>query len=50
MEWLTGTDAYIWLTETFFGRTLATFLVSMIPVVELRGAIPLGVGLGLPPW
>ena len=50
MEWLTGTDAYIWITETFAGRTLATFFVSMIPVVELRGAIPLGVGLGLPPW
>ncbi len=50
MEWLTGSDTYIWLTETFLGRTLATFFVSMIPVVELRGAIPLGVGLGLPPW
>lgn len=50
MEWLTGSDAYIWITETFAGRTLATFIVSMIPVVELRGAIPLGVGLGLSPW
>jgi len=26
------------------------FLVSMLPVVELRGAIPLGIGLGLSPW
>ena len=25
---------------------LITFLVSMIPVIELRGAIPIGVGLG----
>ena len=32
------------------GRTLATFLVSMLPIVELRGAIPVGVGLGLPVW
>ncbi|WP_457637700.1 COG2426 family protein [Oceanithermus sp.] len=26
------------------------FFVSMLPVVELRGAVPLGIGLGLPPW
>jgi len=26
------------------------FLVSMLPLVELRGAIPLGIGLGLSPW
>lgn len=25
-------------------------LVSMVPVVELRGAIPIGCGLGLPAW
>lgn len=28
---------------------LMTFLVSMVPVLELRGAIPIGVGAGLPP-
>ena len=28
---------------------LITFLVSMVPIVELRGAIPIGVGLGLSP-
>ena len=27
---------------------LYIFLISMVPVVELRGAIPIGVGLGLP--
>ncbi|MBR5621157.1 small multi-drug export protein [Candidatus Saccharibacteria bacterium] len=27
---------------------LIVFLVSMLPVVELRGAIPVGVGLGVP--
>ncbi len=26
------------------------FLVSMVPIVELRGAIPIGVGMGLPLW
>ncbi len=26
------------------------FGISMIPVVELRGAIPVGIGLGLPAW
>ena len=25
-----------------------TFLLSMVPIIELRGAIPLGAGLGLP--
>lgn len=27
---------------------LIVFLVSMLPVIELRGAIPIGIGLGLP--
>lgn len=27
---------------------LITFLVSMVPIIELRGAIPIGVGLGVP--
>ncbi|MGI6210974.1 MAG: COG2426 family protein [Anaerovoracaceae bacterium] len=26
-----------------------TFLISMVPVVELRGAIPVGIGLGIEP-
>ncbi len=26
------------------------FLISMVPLIELRGAIPVGVGLGLPLW
>ena len=32
------------------GDALATFIVAMLPVVELRGAIPVGVALGLPVW
>jgi uncharacterized membrane protein len=35
------------LKQTEFGDTLLTFLVAMIPVLELRGAIPLGVSMGL---
>ena len=32
------------------GKVIMTFLVSMVPVVELRGAIPLGVAHDLPVW
>ena len=35
--------------ETVFGKLLLTFATAMIPVVELRGAIPVGVAAGLPP-
>lgn len=37
-------DALEFLRELAF-----TFFTAMIPVVELRGAIPFGIGLGLPP-
>ena len=37
-----------WLTVTPVGKFILTMLVSMLPVVELRGGIPFGVaGLGL---
>ncbi|MBE7030830.1 MAG: small multidrug export protein [Ruminococcaceae bacterium] len=39
-EWITGYFAG-------FNSELAVFIVSMLPVVELRGAIPFGVGLGM---
>ncbi len=32
------------------GKALATLVVSMLPIIELRGAIPIGVALGLPVW
>lgn len=32
------------------GEWFYTALMSMAPIVELRGGIPLGVGLGLPLW
>ena len=39
-----------WLNETLSGEFCFTVLVSMIPVVELRGGIPFGVTVGLPVW
>ena len=39
-----------WLTGTRFGEFTFTVLVSMLPVVELRGGIPFGVTAGLPVW
>ncbi len=35
--------------ETAFGKLLMTFGTAMVPVLELRGAIPVGVAAGLPP-
>ncbi|WP_457629116.1 COG2426 family protein [Oceanithermus sp.] len=40
MASVTSAEVYAWFWVTF---------VSMLPVVELRGAIPLGLGLGLSP-
>ena len=37
------------LQSSEFGKIIITFFVSMLPIVELRGAIPLGVSLGLNP-
>lgn len=33
---------------TAFQKFLTVFFVSMVPIVELRGAVPIGIGLGLP--
>lgn len=38
----------LWLHETEAGKTLLTMLISMLPVVELRGGLPAGVAMGLP--
>ncbi len=43
-------DLMQWLTDTQAGEFTLTMLVSMIPVVELRGGIPFGVAAGLPVW
>lgn len=37
-----------WLMDTMAGNFVLTLLVAMVPVLELRGAIPFGVALGLP--
>lgn len=36
--------------ETTFGLIVKTFLISMVPVVELRGAVPIAVHDGLNIW
>lgn len=38
------------LQQTDLGKVIITFFVSMLPILELRGAIPLGVGMGLGHW
>ena len=38
------------LWNSFFGKLVMTFLISMVPVVELRGAIPIAWAHGLPFW
>jgi len=35
--------------DTLFGKLLLTFGTAMVPVIELRGAIPAGIAAGLPP-
>lgn len=41
-------DLQLWLNTTQAGEFVFTALVSMLPVVELRGGIPFGVAAGLP--
>lgn len=36
-----------WLTSTILGRIIATFCISMVPIIELRGGLPYGITLGL---
>lgn len=38
----------LWLHSTFAGKFVLTMLISLIPVVELRGGLPAGVAMGLP--
>lgn len=39
---------FLW--STLWGQIIMTFLISMVPVIELRGAIPIATGAGLSPW
>ena len=38
------------LWDDSFGKLLMTFLISMVPVIELRGAIPIAVAHGVQPF
>ena len=37
-----------WFTSTLAGKYILTLLLAMVPVAELRAAIPFGVALGIP--
>lgn len=38
------------LFKTFIGKIIVTLFISMVPIIELRGAIPVATGMGLSPW
>lgn len=38
----------LWLQGSAGGKFLLTALISMIPLIELRGGVPAGVAMGLP--
>ncbi len=37
-----------WLTGTFAGKVIWAFLISMVPVLEIRGGLPVAIASGLP--
>ena len=41
-------DFIIEFFKTNFTKEVAVFILSMIPIIELRGAIPVGLSLGIP--
>lgn len=38
------------LMTAFHSEYLVVFLISMLPMIEVKGAIPIGISLGLNPW
>lgn len=36
---------FLW--KTLVGKLIVTFLVSMVPIIELRGALPIATGMGV---
>ena len=36
-----------WLSTTTLGKLTATFIISMVPIIELRLGLPYGIALGL---
>lgn len=48
-----GNEIALWITDIFgdkVGHIIAVIFVSMLPVIELRGAIPVAFALGLNWW
>jgi len=43
-------EVLYFMFSTFFGKLVMTFLISMVPVIELRGAIPVATAAGVPLW
>ncbi len=44
------TDAIVNFFKNTVGYELCVFFCSMLPIIECRGAVPLGAGFGLPWW
>lgn len=42
-------DAIVSFFQTYVSKEFAVFIISMFPIVELRGAIPIGTALGVSP-
>ncbi len=40
----------IWMQNNIGSKYLATILLSVVPMIEVRGAITVGTGLGINPW
>ena len=38
------------LLNTYIGKIISTFFISMVPILELRGAIPIATANGLNLW
>ena len=38
------------MQNSYIGKLVMTLLLSMVPVIELRGAIPVAVSSGIPVW
>lgn len=43
-------NSFNWLLELPFGREMLVFFISMLPLIELRGGLPVAIGLGLNPF
>lgn len=43
-------NIFAWFTDTLIGQIISTAAVAMVPVIELRGAIPIGTAMGLNYW